>query len=80
MEDNLPDVKIVIYNKELVNRFNTKPSGNNLSDYLRPGHNDWVLLWDLKEALPFTTTEVWEGLHQDMNDEGQRVHGPFPFQ
>ena len=77
LDDNLPDMTLYIDNKELVQRFNVRPSGNNISDYLRPGYDDWVLLWELKEALPLTVTAVWVGSHQDLNNQGQQVHGPF---
>ena len=48
--DSILTVEIVIDNKELVERFNNRTSGQNLTDRFKPGFDNWILLWDLRDS------------------------------
>ena len=70
-------VIIFIDNRTVVERSNKAQEVINLSDYGVPDQELWALTTELIEKLPINLDIKWIKGHQDTNEFGQKIHGPF---
>ena len=73
----IPPVLTWLDNEEVVKRCNKPPGGLNVKEYLKHDYDIWRLYHNLKEELPFAVESRWVQGHQDENDKGEKIHGPF---
>ena len=70
-------VIIHIDNKTVVQRGTEDQVLMNIRDYAVPDQDLWSLTTELIKSLPIDIELRWIKGHQDTNEYGQRVHGPF---
>lgn len=70
-------VVIWIDNKQVVERSNTAQEMINISDYAAPEQDLWSLTTELIAKLPIRVEIRWIKGHQNQNNKGEPIHGPF---
>ena len=70
-------VTIYIDNKTVVTRGQIKQELINLSDYHVPDQDLWSTTTELINALPIVVSLKWVRGHQDTNEFGEKINGPF---
>ena len=70
-------VIIVIDNKTVVERSNKEQEVINLSDYGVPDQELWALTSELRSKLPIDLEIKWIKGHQNANEYGMIIQGPF---
>ena len=76
-EECFDHVVILIDNKTVVKRGNKRQEIINLSDYSVPDQDLWQLTTELIEKLPIAIKLCWIRGHQDSNQYGEKIFGPF---
>ena len=76
-EECFDQVVILVDNKTVVERGNKKQEIINLSDYAAPDQDLWMLTTELIEKLTISIELKWIRGHQDSNEFGERIYGPF---
>ena len=66
-----------IDNKNVVERAKKAQESYNTSYYQVPDHDLWLLTTELKRALPIRVKFDWIKSHQDTNEHGDEIYGPF---
>ena len=70
-------VTIYIDNKTVVERGKVEQTLINLRDYAVPDQGLWSITTELLAALPIAVELKWVKGHQDTNEHGAKIHGPF---
>ena len=70
-------VRILVDNKTVVERCNRPQEVINISDYAVPDQELWALMTELLRQLPIDVEMEWIKSHQDTNEFGERINGPF---
>ena len=68
---------IYIDNKAVVERGNIRQDIINISDYAVPDQDLWLITTELIEALPIKLDIRWIRGHQDSDEHGDKIHGPY---
>ena len=77
-EECFGEVVIFIDNKTVVTRSNEAQVSVNLSDFAKPDQDLWSLTTELVDKLPIKIVIKWVKAHQDVNQYGEKINGPFP--
>lgn len=70
-------VDIYLDNEEVTKRGGQSEKPMNVSSYLAADFDVWQLIVDLIQALPISARLRWVKGHQDLNNKGETIHGPF---
>ena len=76
-EECFDSVVIYIDNKAVVERGNIRQDIINISDYAVPDQDLWLITTELIEALPIKLDIRWIRGHQDSDEHGDKIHGPY---
>ena len=70
-------VTIALDNQEVLDRTYNDPTETNISDFMCPEWDLWKMMRLLKRLLPIRVNFVKIKSHQDVNEMGQTIHGPY---
>ena len=70
-------VIIVIDNKNVVERAENEQHPYNIGDFQVPDQDLWLITTELIEALPIKLDIRWIRGHQDSDEHGDKIHGPY---
>ena len=76
-EECFDSVVIWIDNKTVVERGNKRQELINISDYAVPDQDLWTITTELIDSLPINLEIKWIKGHQDVNEYGEKMFGPF---
>ena len=71
------EVIVLIDNKNVVERANKAQDPFNVSDYQIPDQDLWAITSALIKSLPIRLQCRWIRGHEDTNERGEKIHGPF---
>ena len=76
-KEEVQPIEIGIDNQEVLDRTQTDPPDMNISDMMGPEWDLWKMLRMLIRVIPIPLHFVKVRAHQDVNEKGERIYGPF---